>query len=106
MNIKFILQTKKIICKKKRMLRNLKIVTKIEIIVDKSKSRLDNNEEKKVNRDTKIKKKFPQIWCWKIQKIEKKRYSQKKKKRHKQRTKIMSIKKNRKQRMRRGNIWR
>lgn len=43
------------------MLRNLKIVTKIEIIVDKSKSRLDNNEEKKVNRETKIKKKFPQI---------------------------------------------
>lgn len=43
------------------MLRNLKIVTKIEIIVDKSKRRLDNNEEKKVNRETKIKKKIPQI---------------------------------------------
>lgn len=62
------------------MLRNLKIVTKIEIIVDKSKSRLDNNEEKKVNRETKIKKKIPQIWCWKIQKIEKKKDTAKKKK--------------------------
>lgn len=81
MNIKFILQTKKSYVKKKRMLRNLKIVTKIEIIVDKSKSRLDNNEEKKVSRETKIKKKkSPNLMLKNTENRKKKDTAKKKKK--------------------------
>ena len=68
MKIQFILETEKIRFFKKRMLRNLETVIKIEISMDKPKNRLDKTKEKKITWEVEMRK-SPRIQCRKIQEI-------------------------------------